>query len=51
MDFTFRYGRPPSASLMSTIKARKAGFHECVDTATMFVELLRRLQQEKILPP
>ena len=51
MDFTFRYGRPPSASLMSTIKARQAGFHGCVDTESMFVELLRRLQQDKILPP
>lgn len=51
LDFTFRYGRPPSASLMSTIKARKAGFHDCADTEAMFGELLHTLQDQKILPP
>jgi hypothetical protein len=31
-DFTFRYRQAPFESLLSTIKARKAGFHECVDS-------------------
>lgn len=50
IDFTFRYGRPASASLMSTIKIRQAGFDECADTERMFLELLRSLQQDKVIP-
>jgi nucleoside-diphosphate-sugar epimerase len=50
MDFTFRHGRPSTVSLMSTVKARQAGFQETVDTEAMFVELLRQLQDDKILP-
>jgi len=49
-DFSFRYGRAPYPSLMSTVKIRKAGFHEAMDSEEMFVEHLRRLQREKILP-
>jgi nucleoside-diphosphate-sugar epimerase len=50
VDFTFRYGRPPSAGLMSTIKIRQAGFADCVDTEQMFIELLTKLQRDKVLP-
>jgi len=49
-DFLFRYGRPPYPSLMSTVKARQAGFHDCVDSEDMFASLLRELQAERILP-
>lgn len=51
-DLMLGYGqtssRPPS--LVSTIKARKAGFAECVDTEDMFARLIRRFRDEKLLP-
>ncbi|MBV8259867.1 MAG: SDR family oxidoreductase [Paraburkholderia sp.] len=49
-DFTFRHGQKPFESLLSTIKIRQAGFHECVDTEQMFVSQLRGLQEKHILP-
>ncbi|WP_342642499.1 NAD-dependent epimerase/dehydratase family protein [Rhodoligotrophos ferricapiens] len=52
-DFTFAYGaknRPPPA-LVSTIKIRKAGFADCIDTEDMFRELFRSLAARRILPP
>ena len=49
-DFTFRYRQAPFESLLSTIKARKAGFHECVDSEEMFVTQLHSLQNDRILP-
>jgi nucleoside-diphosphate-sugar epimerase len=49
-DFTFRYRQAPFESLLSTVKARKAGFHECVDSEEMFVTQLHGLQNERILP-
>ncbi len=41
--------RPPS--LVSTVKARQAGFGTCVDTEDMFARLIRVLQEAKLLPP
>jgi hypothetical protein len=35
---------------MSTIKARKAGFQECIDTEEMFVELIQEMQARRYLP-
>ncbi len=49
-DFAFRYGRAAFPTLMSTIKIRQAGFHECMDTEQMFVELLGQMQEQKLLP-
>jgi nucleoside-diphosphate-sugar epimerase len=49
-DFTFRHRQQPYESVLSTIKIRKAGFHDCVDTEEMFVRQLRALQAGKILP-
>lgn len=49
-DFAMRYGRPSNPTLMSTVKIRKAGFHECVDTEQMFTDQLRALQAAKVLP-
>lgn len=49
-DFAFRYGRPPNPTLMSTVKIRQAGFHDCMDTEQMFTEQLRELQARKVLP-
>ncbi len=50
-DFTFRHRQTPYESVLSTIKARQAGFHDCVDTEDMFVRQLTELQRRKILPP
>jgi nucleoside-diphosphate-sugar epimerase len=52
LDFTFRHGEiKPRHSIMSTIKARQHGFHDCIDTEAMFERLFQRLQAERILPP
>jgi nucleoside-diphosphate-sugar epimerase len=50
-DFSLRYATAPYPNFMSTIKIRQAGFGDCLDTEAMFVSLLRRFQQAKILPP
>ena len=42
---------PPPPTLVSTIKARTAGFSDCVDTEEMFRRLIRRLQDDRVLPP
>lgn len=49
-DFLFGYGQRPNPHHMSTIKARKFGFHACVDTEEMFIDLLQELQRRRILP-
>jgi len=49
-DFLLGYGQRPNPHHMSTIKIRKAGFAECVDSEEMFVELVHTLQQRRILP-
>jgi nucleoside-diphosphate-sugar epimerase len=47
----FAFSRPgQTASLLSTIKIRQAGFGDCIDTAVMLDEWLERLQRERILP-
>jgi nucleoside-diphosphate-sugar epimerase len=37
--------------LVSTIKARQAGFHDCIDTDDMLESWFRRLQDARLLPP
>ncbi len=37
--------------LLSTVKLRQAGFVSCRDTEEMFIYWLRRLQEQRILPP
>lgn len=37
--------------LVSTIKARQAGFHECMDSEDMLHKWLRRFQELRLLPP
>jgi hypothetical protein len=49
-DYLFGHGRGPEPLHVSTIKIRKAGFHECVDSEEMFLDLLRQLQQRRMLP-
>ena len=41
----------PTAMLVSTIKIRQAGFHDCVDTADSVVKYLRRWRDDRLLPP
>ena len=38
-------------NISSTIKARLAGFADCIDTEDMFTRLFDKLRQEKIIPP
>ena len=40
----------PPPSLLSTIKLRQAGFHDCIDTLTMFDKWFNKLRQLKVLP-
>jgi nucleoside-diphosphate-sugar epimerase len=44
---------PPNARpmLVSTIKARQAGFHDCIDTQDMLRKWFRRFQDKRLLPP
>ena len=37
-------------TILSTIKARTAGFHECIGTKEMFADLFAELRQERIIP-
>ncbi|WP_420391240.1 NAD-dependent epimerase/dehydratase family protein [Acuticoccus sp.] len=52
-DFAFATGasRPPQPALVSTVKVRQAGFHECIDTEIMLRELIAALQERRIIPP
>lgn len=52
-DFCFAYGakKAPLPALVSTIKLRQAGFHDCIDTEDMFRELIASLQAKRIIPP
>ncbi|MBX9455409.1 MAG: SDR family oxidoreductase [Rhizobium sp.] len=51
MDYLLRHGRTyPHHSLVSTIKARQHGFHDCVDTEDMFDRIFAALQTARILP-
>lgn len=51
-DFCFAHGarRPPAPALVSTIKLRQAGFHDCIDTEDMFGELIATLQAKRVFP-
>ncbi len=51
-DFCFAHGarRPPAPALVSTIKLRQAGFGDCIDTETMFRDLIATMQRAGHLP-
>jgi nucleoside-diphosphate-sugar epimerase len=38
-------------NISSTIKARRAGFHDCIDTEDMFTNFFADLRERRILPP
>jgi len=42
---------PAPPNMMSTIKLRQAGFHECIDSEDMLVEWIEWMQREKLIPP
>ncbi len=52
-DLSFAYGasEPPPPIVVSTIKIRQAGFHECMDTEDMFRNLIQRYQDLRWIPP
>ena len=37
-------------NILSTIKARQAGFHDCISTEEMFADLFTDLRRERIIP-
>jgi hypothetical protein len=37
-------------NISSTIKARRAGFHECIDTEDMFAEFFTELRKNRVIP-
>jgi hypothetical protein len=46
-DFIFNSGFD---NITSTIKARRAGFHDCIDTEEMFSNLFDDLRQKRVIP-
>ena len=51
-DFAFNYsGKHEGVTRVSTIKARQAGFHDCIDTEDMLRKWFRRFQELRLLPP
>lgn len=52
-DGQLAYGarQSPPTTLVSTIKARQAGFPDCMDTEDMFRKWFRRFQERGWLPP
>ena len=44
-------GARPLPALLSTIKIRRAGFHDCLDTVDMFRYWFAKLQEQRQLPP
>jgi nucleoside-diphosphate-sugar epimerase len=49
-DSLFGYGMPANVALLSSVKIRKAGFGDCIDSEDMFDEWIDRLQGERVLP-
>jgi len=46
-DFAFRQDFD---NVSSTVKVRQAGFHECIDSETMFCEFFQKLAEMRVLP-
>ncbi len=49
-DAAFGYGHEPHDTLLSTVKIRRFGFTECMDSLEMFRVRLRALQAQGVLP-
>ena len=50
-DAVFGYGGAPPDTIVSTVKARRFGFHDCCDTNEMFMRQLHIMHQQRLLPP
>jgi hypothetical protein len=50
-DFSFAAGKTPGPVIVSDVKARRHGFHDCIDSEDMLREWLAILADERILPP
>jgi nucleoside-diphosphate-sugar epimerase len=49
--FGFHAREHPPPVIVSTIRIRQAGFHDCIDTAQMFRDWFVRLREQRMLPP
>lgn len=49
-DFVLGYGKRPGPTILSTIKIRQAGFHDCLDSEDALLEWFDMLQAQRILP-
>jgi nucleoside-diphosphate-sugar epimerase len=49
-DMCFGFGAGAPYSMLSTIKIRKAGFNDCIDSTDMLIELLGDLEDRRIIP-
>jgi nucleoside-diphosphate-sugar epimerase len=38
-------------NISSTIKARRAGFHDCIDTEDMFIDFFDQIRANRVIPP
>jgi nucleoside-diphosphate-sugar epimerase len=47
----FALGNCARSVLTSTVKIRRAGFHDCIDTADSVIKYLRRWREAGLLPP
>ncbi|MDT9600537.1 SDR family oxidoreductase [Sphingosinicella rhizophila] len=50
IDFAFRMGNQEPPPIVSTIKLRQAGFHECRDSEDMFIKYIEEMQALRHLP-
>lgn len=52
LDSLLGYGDPTRAApgIVSTVKIRRAGFTDAIDTEAMFRKWFRRLQDDRLLP-
>lgn len=52
LDLHFGLGREHAAppNMLSTIKLRQAGFHDCIDSEDMLVEWIEWMQRERLIP-
>jgi nucleoside-diphosphate-sugar epimerase len=53
LDLHLGLGReqPAPPNLLSTIKLRQAGFHDCLDSEDMLVHWIEWMQRERLIPP
>lgn len=49
-DFVLGFGKRPAPTVLSTLKVRKAGFQNCLDSEDSLRYWLKKLQDQRILP-